>query len=126
MSNANSLFGLNSLVQSVGPAPAGHHATSEFIHDDYTASLNNVVFIPFEEMLCTQRLLQMPEQSSLLRSNVLRTIWIANWSLEQLLDVVLANLRERHCPILLIGLKILGVKLFNYLGHLDIEPGIVM
>ena len=46
--NFDTFFGFNRLVQAFGPAPSGHQAAGELIHDDHFTSLNKVVFVPLE------------------------------------------------------------------------------
>ena len=51
----HALFGLNGLVQTIGPAPALHCTTSVLIDDDNFAIFNNVVNVAGEQRMGAQR-----------------------------------------------------------------------
>jgi hypothetical protein len=50
------LLGLHRLVQPVGPAPPGHHAAGELVHDHHLAVLHHVLLVAVEERVRLQEL----------------------------------------------------------------------
>ena len=55
-------LGLDRLVQPVAPAPAGHQAAGELVHDDDFAVLDHVVDVALEQRVRAQRLVGVMEQ----------------------------------------------------------------
>jgi len=52
--NPHSLLGFDGLMQTVGPAAAGHQATGEFVDDDHFAVLHHVLLVPQKEIVGAQ------------------------------------------------------------------------
>jgi hypothetical protein len=44
-------LGLDSLVQTVGPTPAWHSATCEFINDDNLVITDNIIHVPLKQRM---------------------------------------------------------------------------
>ena len=55
----DAFLGLDGLVQAVTPAPAGHQAAGEFVHDDDLAVFHHVIAVQLEERVRFQRLLEV-------------------------------------------------------------------
>ena len=60
------LFGLDRLVQALGPAPAFHLATGELVHDVHLAVLDDVLDIAVVQLLGLDRLDQVVHQLAVL------------------------------------------------------------
>ena len=67
LADMHALLGFHRLVQSVGPAPAGHQSTGEFIDDDHLAVFHDVVHVALENRVGLQRLLHMVQGVDLSR-----------------------------------------------------------
>ena len=65
--DADALFGLDGLVQAVGPAAAGHEAAGEFVHDEDFAVLHHVVPVALVEGVRPKRLLHVVQGLHLAR-----------------------------------------------------------
>ena len=65
--DAHALFRLDRLMQAVGPAPARHQATGEFVHDDDFAVLHHVVHVALENGVGLQRLVDVVQAADLRR-----------------------------------------------------------
>ena len=55
----NAFLGFNRLVEPVAPAPAGHQATRELVHDDHFALFHHVVAVELEQSVRPQRLVNV-------------------------------------------------------------------
>ncbi len=71
-------------------------------------ALDDVVLVALEQVLGPQRLLEVPEQARLFRRDVLRSVGVAQRHAQQLLDVLLAELGQRHRPVALADLVVFG------------------
>ena len=60
--NLDALFGLDCLVQTIGPAPAFHQAAGEIVDDDDFAVLDHILMIQSVERVRLQCLLDAMQQ----------------------------------------------------------------
>ncbi len=83
------LFGLDGLVESVAPAPAGHEPARELVHDHHLAVLDHIVHVEVEQGMGLQGLVHMVHQI-----HVRGIVQIAR--AEHLLDLDVALLGKRR------------------------------
>jgi len=122
----HALLGFDCLVQTVGPAPSGHHATGKLIHDDDFAILDNVILISPEKECRSQGLLQKAHQARLLGFNIFRSLRVREWLPEQLFHVPDADFGQAHGLVFFFNLIIFGVQCPDDLRHADVVLGILM
>ena len=83
----HAFFGFHGLVQAIGPAPAGHQAAGELIHDDHLAALDQVILVALEQVLGAQGLFQKAEQVRLFGGDIFGAVGVAQGLAEQLFDM---------------------------------------
>ena len=75
--NGHTLFGLHSLMQTVGPAPARHHPPSEIVHNHHMAAAHQIILVALEDEFSPQRLLKMRLDLRLFRRDIFRSLRVA-------------------------------------------------
>ncbi len=112
----DAFLGLHRLVQPIRPAPPGHQAAGELVHDDDLAGLHQIILVAFEEELGAQSLFQVAQQAGLLGGDVFGAVGVAQRLAEQLFDVDLADLGQGDGAVLLVDLVIFGLQLAHDLA----------
>jgi len=118
--NLDAFFRLHSLVQPFRPAPAGHKPAGEFVHDDDLTALDDIILVASEQVLGTQRLLQVTQQPRLFRADIFRSVRVAQWLVEYLFHVGVANFSQRNLVVFLVNLDIFGIEGAHHLRHTHI------
>ena len=95
-------------MKTIRPAPSRHQAPGKFIDNDDFTSLDQVFLVAVEEVLSSQRLLQVTHQTSLLWGDIFWPLRIAQRHVEQTLDVGFTNFCQGDIAIALIELKVFG------------------
>ena len=67
LTDFHAFLGFHSLVQTVGPATAGHQTARKLVDDDHFAVLNDVLLITEKECVSAQRCIQVMHQDNVLR-----------------------------------------------------------
>ena len=117
--DANVLLGLQSLVQAVGIAAAGHDAACEFVDDDNLVVLDNVVHIALEVAVGLQRL-----QDVVLGQHVARIKEVVEMG--QLLAVGYTLLRQGRCLGLFVHAVVVGIELADHCVHGLVEVHVLV
>ena len=113
----HAFLGFHGLVQAFRPAPSGHQAAGEFIHNDDLTVLDDVIFVFLVKQLCFERLFQVPQQARLFGGDVLRAVGIAQRNLQQILHVRFTDLGQCHAAVFFIEIVIFGGHLAHDGGH---------
>ena len=90
------LFGLHRLVQAVAPAPPGHQAAREFVHDDDLALLHHVVLVAVVQMVGAQGGIHMVHQADVGRVVKGRACRNQVQARQQALGAFMALLGQKH------------------------------
>ncbi len=93
---------LDGLMQAVRPAPADHRAARELVDDDHLAVLDDVVDVALEEPMSAQRRGQVMHEANVRRVVEALALGEDPGAREQLLDFLVALLREVRLLLLLV------------------------
>ena len=111
------LFGLDGLVQAVGPAPALEHAARELVDDLHLAVGHEVLLVPLVQLLGLQRLGQLVHQVG--RAQVVEVV-----DPEQALDLLDPGLGGGDGALLLVHLVVrLPGQAAGHPGELVVQAG---
>ena len=101
---------LQRLMQSLGVAPAGHHASGEFVDDDDLVVANDVILVAVEQLVRAQRLVDVVDQRRIARL-VKRPLLHHARRPQQRLRMLVARLGEIDGALLLVEFEVLARQL---------------
>lgn len=114
----------DSLMQTIGPAPARHGATSELVDDDDLAITHDVMVVATKQVVRAQRGVELLEQADI-ADIVQRVVGIEQSAFgEQRLDTLMTEFSEVDLTTLFVNPEITGLAttLFNVLALLATQP----
>src|SRR6267142_3140817 len=100
------LLGFDRLMQTVRPAPARHQPVGEFVDDDHVAFLHDVVPVAKEEIVGTERRVQMMHQVHVRGLVEAAAFGKQLRPREELLGVFVPLFRQQHRVVLLVDVEI--------------------
>ena len=127
------LFRLDRLVQTVGPAPPRHQAPGELVDDDDLALLHHVVRVAQEQVVRSQRRVQVVHQVNEGRLVQAAPLGQEADAREQLLGLLVAGFRQQHLARFFVHGKIPRTVLLHlahqqrrHFVHAVIQIGVIL
>ena len=131
--NLHPFLGFDRLVQALGPAPAGHGAAGELVHDHYLTVLDDVIHVLLKQHAGTQGGVEMMHQGEV--GGVVEALTFRQHAGlgQQLFEVFVTFLGEMHLLLFFVHRVVAGTVLlllfaeFGHDGvHLQVQLGIVV
>ena len=98
----NAFLGFDRLVQSVGPAPAGHQPAGELVDDDHLAVLHHVVLVAVKQMVRAQGGVKLMHEVDVGRLVQARALGQQAHAREDLLGMLVPRLGKHDLVVLFV------------------------
>ena len=106
--NADTLFGFDGLMQTIGPATPWHGSAGELVDDDHLAATHDVFHITLVERMRTQRRVQVMHQANVRR--VVKTLTLTQQTRldHQGFHLLVTDFGQVHLALLFVDRVITG------------------